>query len=137
MANEVPTLSLQGWLASPAEKIDRLLMYYFTTHASQTNVFSGSLASLTYQVQQYGHRPEQLREEMIDTLREFLQPYYESVNVDVVITQPEQGNDQRYDIRMDIELVHEGVRHTAGWLIHTLNSLVENYTRINNYGEIQ
>lgn len=137
MPKEVPTLSPQGWLSSPAEKIDRLLSYYFLTHASQSNLFQGSLVSLPKQVQQYGHDPDTLREEIRETLQSYLQPYFDSASVEVAISYPEKDNDRRYDVRLDIVLTQDGERHTAGHLISTLDSVVTRYMAQNNYGEFE
>lgn len=134
MAIEVPTLSSAGWLSGPAEKIDRLMSYYFTSERSQSTLFAGSVVSLPYHLQKYSHDEGTLREVIRDALRDYLEPHFDQVVVNIRTDVPNPDDPGRINLTFDVELVQDGVRYSAGRLIETHNGSMLKLINLNNQG---
>lgn len=83
----VPTLDKEGWLQyGEKNKLDRLLAYFFTSEASQSTLYYGTIP--TYQSIAANNIEDitTLREQLETNVTEYLRKYLESVNVEVYVT---------------------------------------------------
>lgn len=132
MAVDVPSLSPAGWLKSPAEKLDKLLSYYFVSEFSQTNIYFGQVTSLPHHIKLYGHSEDALTTAMRDALSRMLSPYFDGVEVNITTDQPAQGDEARIHIKIDIVVSQGGVKYSAGRVAETVNGSLMRILDINN-----
>lgn len=83
MANSLPTLSMDGNVSDPILKADRLLAYFFTSDAHQSNSFQGSIASLPYIIKECANNPQEVASMATSVLNNLFDSYYDSVNCDI------------------------------------------------------
>lgn len=102
MANPVPTLSPAGWLESGVEKLDMLLGYYLTSEANQTTLYYGNITSLPLLVAKYGKDESKLTEEVENSLRVFLERYYDNIEVEVNSQEIKNSPANQYGIAIKI-----------------------------------
>lgn len=124
MEPAVPSLSTDGWVTDIRKKADLVIAHYLASDYSQSNVFLTRITSLAYQVQTYGHDPEQLQPLIQSSLQAYLERYFESATVKVTIESSEQGT-ARYDIRFDGVVTQGGLRYSVGKLIEVQNNKVK------------
>lgn len=132
MAREVPSLSMAGWVSGPAEKLDKLLSYYFVSEHSQSNLYRGQVKSLPKDIQMYGNDPLSLTTIMRDNLQFLLMPYFDHVTVDVTTDRPNPTDPSRLHVMVDIVVVQDGQRYSAGRELQTLNGTLTRIIDINN-----
>lgn len=132
MGESVPTLSIAGFVKGAQEKMDRLLSYYFVSEHSQTNMFLGRIASLPYQIQQFGNDPSLLKQAMEDSLQGFLGRYFDSVTVNIDTDTPRPEDPNRTAVRVDIQVTEDGVAYSAGNMIELVNGKLASIININN-----
>lgn len=83
MANSLPTLSMDGNISDPIQKADRLLAYFFTSDAHQSNAWQGSIASLPYIIKECANNPHEVATMATSVLNQLFDNYYDSVNCDI------------------------------------------------------
>ena len=127
----IPSLSESGWISSPAEKVDKLLSYFVTSEYSQSNLYSGKIASFPYLIANYASDQYRLQAEIRETLESFLDRYFDSVDVDVKV-EDNPKNDSKLSIKLILVVTDDNVRYSAGREIQTLNSQFVKIGKINN-----
>jgi len=132
MSAPVPTLSSSGWVVELAEKVDRLMAYFFVSDHSQSNIYEGHVVSLPYIVQSYGNDDSSIRTAIQQNLNVLLGRYFEQSTVDVTVDLPTSDTDTRMTIRVDATVTDGRYRHSVGKLITTVNSRVVEIMDINN-----
>jgi hypothetical protein len=132
MAQSVPTLSIAGFVSGVREKMDTLLSYYFVSEHSQSNTYRGRIASLPYQIQQFGNDPTNLKQVMEDSLRGMLGRYFDAVTVDIDVNTPRPEDPNRVAIRVDIVVTQDGTTYSAGRLLNLTAGKLANIVNINN-----
>lgn len=83
MAESLPTLSLDGMVHDPLQKADRLLAYFFSSDAHQSNAFYGSIYSLPYILQQNANNPTDVASAASSALNALFDKYYDTVDCNV------------------------------------------------------
>ena len=134
MAREVPSLSPAGWVSGPAEKLDKLMSYYFVSEYSQSNLYKGQVKSLPKHIQAYGHDPLLLTTSMRESLQGLLQPYFDDITVDVTTETPNPDDPGRINVMVDIVVVQDGQRYSAGRELQTVNGTLSRIIDLNNHG---
>ncbi len=131
--NDVPTLSTSGWVGEISEKADRLTSYYFVSEHSQTNLYRDAVTSLPYQIQQFGHDEFELRQGVQGALSQYLNNYFDSVEVSADTSRPNPEDPNRITLTVSIIVTQDGVQYSLGRLIEVVNSKILNIIDINNY----
>ncbi len=132
MAIEVPSLSPAGWVSGPAEKLDRLLSYYFVSEYSQTNLYQGRVKSLPMHIKRYGNDENALQDAMRQALEELLRPYFDQVSVNITTDKPIKDDLGRINVMVDIQVQQDSVTYSAGRELETLNGTLMRIIDINN-----
>lgn len=81
----VPSLSLAGYVTSPAEKASLLLAHFFASDYNQTALYVNKIANFQFLLQEYGARIPTLCSEVQQTLSQYLLRYY-PLGVQVEVT---------------------------------------------------
>ena len=81
MYTPVPSMSTSGWISDPSSKLDRLLSYYFISRADQDALNVKTVYSINYLLAKNSYNPIQACEEIQINLKQYLQPYFQSVTV--------------------------------------------------------
>ena len=132
MTNPVPSLSSSGWVSELAEKVDRILAYFFVSDHSQSLLYAGNVTSLAYLVQQFGNDDLRITTEVQTQLSRLLERYFEAASVTVDVDHPVEGDESRLNIRVDATVIDGKYKHSIGKLISTVNSRVVEIMTINN-----
>jgi hypothetical protein len=86
MANTaVPTLDTAGWVTDGAEKLNRLLAYFFTTMNSQSNLYRSTINSIQSIIEKSGNDIDDLTSSLQRQLSIYLGRYYDNVTIKVYI----------------------------------------------------
>jgi hypothetical protein len=86
MANTaVPTLDTAGWVTDGAEKLNRLLAYFFTTMNSQSNLYSSTINSIQSIIEKSGSDIDDLTSSLQRQLSTYLGRYYDNVTIKVYV----------------------------------------------------
>lgn len=129
----VPTLSSSGWVVQISEKADKLLSYFFTSEASQSEVFVGSISSLPDIIKKCGHDDLELRSTMERTMRIYLERYFSAVDIVVTVESPEDGSaDNRTNVIVHVKVYEEGNAYEVGHLIEVVDSAIQRIILQNN-----
>lgn len=124
MANEVPTLSVKGWLEDPKAKADRILAYYLTSNHSQTNIFRGSIASLPKLVQQYGNDADALRTKSRQQLEQLFAGFFDQVFVETLVELVNPQDPNRLNLTVHIQVMQDGVPYDLANLLEISNRTI-------------
>lgn len=134
MGNPVPSLSASGWIYGIMEKADKLAAYYFTSDHSQSTLFANQIASLQYQIQQFGHSPFDLRRAMSTTLKTLLDKYFDGSEVEIDTETPLASDPNRIHVTVKITVIENDERYSFGRLIEAANGKVVSIVNLNNTG---
>lgn len=130
MSEDMPSLSSAGFIKDPAAKLEKVFAYFFIADYSQSNQHRGTIASLPYLIKTHGHRPEDLSDQIENTLRIVLSSYFDTADVKVSIKDPLDDGPE-YDIVVQGTVVEQGKTHGLAKLLsvsnNTLNK-VSNFT---------
>lgn len=86
MANTaVPTLDTAGWVTDGAEKLNRLLAYFFTTMNSQSNLYRSTINSIQSIIEKSGNDIDDLTSSLQRQLSIYLGRYYDNVTIKVYV----------------------------------------------------
>lgn len=132
MTVRVPSLTATGWLTELRERADALMAYYLTSEASQTHLYENKITSLPYHIRTYGSDEVKLRNRVETDLANYLQRYFEGLDVKVSTDIPDQNDPERLNLRLDITVMDQGSRYSLGKLIKVQNSKVLGIFDINN-----
>lgn len=135
-APPVPTLDTRGWLTEPSEKADALLCHYLQSDYSQTTLMVGSVKSFQYTLQRHPKDPLQLREAVSRELNLLFDAHFEATNVSVTVQvpndqDPQYESDAKYNVNITIDVTDNGVVHSVGKLISTIDSRVAKIIDLN------
>lgn len=129
----VPTLSAAGWVFSLGEKIDKLMSHFVNSDSAQSQLYPGHVANLPYLVRRYGHDETALVRECRRTLELYLGRYFpEGVNVEVTYDNQKLSDSGQIDLRIAVDVLHEGQRYSVGALLETDGTSFKSYVQMNN-----
>jgi hypothetical protein len=128
----VPSLSTKGFLRDPYEKADQLSADFFQNQASQTNFYKGEISSLTFLLNKHSNDSSALRAAVKDTLTTLFSRYFDMVEVDVTIQFPETKADSRFDLRVELTFMQNGITYNLGKLVEIVDSKLNNVVGLIN-----
>lgn len=131
----LPSLSQDGWVSSTKEKLDYLMSHFFLSDYSQTFLYTGYVASLSYILQANQNKMIDTKNAVINTLTDYLSRYkFTDVVVDVGIKE-EELNSSRQIMSIYISVTdHENKSHTFSSVIETNDSKFSKVIQLNNEG---
>ena len=132
MGNPLPTLSSSGFVSGIAEKADRLMSYYFTSEASQSNLYRGEVTSLPKQIQLLGNDEAALAARIRTELERLFGNYFDGVEVNVSTDIPNTADPNRINVTVSATLIDGGQQYSLGRLINVVNSRIAKIIDINN-----
>ncbi len=134
LATYVPTLSEDGWENSPEKMGDILISHFFISDYSQTQIYTGQVASLPYLVQKNQSDLSGLFTDITSVLTRYLSRYLQNVVVEV--NQNSQYTTGSFiAINLFVSFMgSNGKSYTLSNIIETLNSKILNITKLNNDG---
>lgn len=127
-SNPLPTLSTLGYLTSPMEKADRLMSYFFESDASQSQLFTKSVYSLQYLIQQHNQDIPTLCGQIKTNLTNYLNGYFDSSEVECTYSE----EDNKVTIKLYADVVENGKKYSLGKLIETINGSFNKVISLNN-----
>lgn len=128
----VPSLSPQGWVTSPADKIDLLMSYFYTAMYSQTTLWQGNVTSLQWIIEEYGNDPSEVTLQLRDRVERYLNRYYPKVDVRCSNDDGSDNLTGNITLMLDIVITEEGKDYSVGAKIRTRNSKLQEIIKINN-----
>lgn len=126
-------LTLSGTLDHPVQMSDYLLASYFKTLRSQSYLYArgGVVHSLVGDLATSQNNPRLLEEQVATSLTSLFRPYFDEVNVNVTVTEPEETPNMLV-LQMAIAVTDGGLTHNVTYQLMTSNSTVRNITKLNN-----
>lgn len=127
MVMAVPTLSTAGFLEDPAQKLDKILSYFFVADRSQSNVHLGLVSSLPYIIKQHTHNVTELTNETQSALLRMLEVYFDSASVTVrVENSAENGNE--YNMFVEAAVTSNRKEYSLYRLVSVANETIDKVT---------
>lgn len=134
LASFVPTLSEDGWENSPEKMGDILISHFFISDYSQTQIYTGQVASLPYLIQKNQGDLPSLFTDITSVLTRYLSRYLQNVVVEVnQNTQYSTGSFIAINLFVSY-MGANGKTYTLTNIIQTLNSKILNIIKLNNDG---
>lgn len=123
MPMAVPTLSTAGFLEDPAQKLDKILSYFFVADKSQSNVHDGLVSSLPYIIKEYSHNVNQLVNETQNAIIRMLNASFDECTVTVrVEDSKENGNE--YNMFVEATVISDRKDYTLYRLVSVANETI-------------
>ena len=97
------SMDTRGVIRGMKQKATAILDTYFASDASQSNMYSGDVVSISKDVQAAGHNTQALKDKIAASLAKIYQRYFFSVVVDVTITDIDE-DEGKIDIRASVRL---------------------------------
>ena len=76
-----PDLSVDGWINEPLKVANKLLLDFFTSLHSQSNLFMNNINSYSQLMYMYGDRPQELADNTKSVLSKYFSDMFDSVEV--------------------------------------------------------
>lgn len=134
MTIPVPSLTVAGWVKSPAEKADLLFSHYYESDKFQTYIYGNNVANLQHVIEQNSHDVVALVQAIRSSLEVYLGRYYEAVLVDVSVDEEseeyKQGN---VKLKVYCRITENGKDYSFARLIETIDSKLKQVVKINNF----
>jgi len=134
MTIPVPSLTVAGWVKSPAEKADLLFSHYYESDKFQTYIYGNNVANLQHVIEQNSHDVVALVQAIRSSLEVYLGRYYEAVLVDVSVDEEseeyKQGN---VKLKVYCRITENGKDYSFARLIETIDSKLKQVAKINNF----
>lgn len=130
----LPSLSLDGWVGSTAEKSDYLLSHFFLSEKSQTALYTGHVASLPGIIQQYKGDMIGVSEAVRATLYKYFSRYFYDVTSECTY-ETESADSSKVALKIFVSFTDStGHSYTLGRLATLVNSKIEKIVQYNNTG---
>lgn len=131
MSTPVPSLSAAGWITAPADKADKLMAHFFEAEKSQTYLYGDNVSSLQWTVEQFGHNPNAMTQELRTTLERYLNRYYTSSTINVSVV---DDGTPRYELRVFIQVTDNGKQYSFGKELQMNNGKLAKIISLNDQG---
>lgn len=76
-----PDLSIDGWINEPLKVANKLLLDFFTSLHSQSNLFMNNINSYSQLIYMYGDKPQELADNTRSVLSKYFSDMFDSVEV--------------------------------------------------------
>ncbi len=128
----VPTLSVVGWVRSPAEKADMLFSHFYESEKAQTALYGDNIANLQWLIEEYGSNIVNLLAEMRQAFEKYLSAYYDAVNASVTSNDGIENTNGHITISVHIDVTEEGKTYSFGRLLKITDSKIAQIIAQNN-----
>jgi len=132
--NDVATLSLAGYLKTPAEKADALMAHAQASDKSQTALYGGAVTSLAWLFDQYSADLGKLCDEVRKAYLDLFGRHFDNTEVTTSLDPIAEGNDNRFVLRLYISFTQDDKSYTVGNLLYGLNGKYQKTMKIKEYG---
>lgn len=130
----VPTLSLDGWVKSTAEKADYLISHFYLSERSQTFLYLREVASMQWIVQETQGDPSSTCKLLREEISKYFGRYFTNVTVDATFSH-DPPNSGKIAIRFFVSFTDNFDKEfILSRLVNILNSKIETISKINNTG---
>lgn len=130
----VPSLSLDCWVTSTANKADYLISHFFLSEKSQTALYGNEVSSLQWIIQNTQGDLNKLTSLMRSSLSSYFSRYFKSVNVEVTTNEVTPGSN-KIELRLFLSFADkDGKEFILAKLIDILDSKINSIVTINNTG---
>lgn len=126
-----PTLSTQGWVRDPSEKLDSLLAWFFLSEQNQSQLYSNEITSLPKIIQQHNNDANKIATTIKEELSTYLGEYFEGVEVNMGVTQ-NPSNASKIDLTLAIGITDNEISANYKRLLKIENSKMQEIAKINN-----
>lgn len=109
MGDVVPSLTADGFVSNKSEQMKKLFEYFLASDYSQSNTFSGKIASLKYIITTY-KEPADIKREIEKALTIQYRAHFDTVSILVSVYTDTNGAVTRYVI--NISAISNGTTYT-------------------------
>lgn len=128
----VPSLSEQGWLNAPDQKVDFLLAHFFEANASQSYLYRGTVNSMQNLIADHGEDIAALCQSITRTLETYFGKYFDNAVVETSHNLADVSN--KVTIKMRISVSIGDKTYTVNELIEQVNSKFVRVVKLINDG---
>ena len=122
----IPTLSLDGCIATSDIKIVKIFEHFLASEKDQSNIFNGYIASLKYILDEYSNVND-IEEGITLTLTGIYTRYFDSVDIEVNVDDNDD-KESTYNISIDIDVMDEyGNKYSLSRSLENINSEVYSF----------
>lgn len=122
--NPVISLSSKGILTQPNDKADELFGCFMLSNASQSNIYSGNVASFPGIIQANANNPDGLARDVKQALTTLYSGHFDAVLADVSIRDVNDNTDNRYAVTINVTYTQGNESYSLGKLATVTTSLV-------------
>lgn len=133
----VPSLTRAGWITEIKDKCDLLMSYYFYSDYSQSNFYLGNISSLPDIINKYGNEQNKIAFQMQDQMHLYLLRYFESVECSVTALIPEDPEDNRMQLVVNIVVGEKGVKYDFYRMLNVRGNTLTEIVERNNSGSLE
>lgn len=113
MSSPIPSLSAQGLVSDPLQKLDKLLAYMFVSEANQSYLYNGKVVSVAAIRQQNENNPAAFATALQTAVNDYIKQHFDQVAVKTTIEDP-LGNGQ-YNMLLTVIVVDNSRDYTSAW----------------------
>jgi hypothetical protein len=125
----VPTFTLSGWVKTPEERIDRIILYYTNTNPSQTLRYNGHVVSLQSAIFRAGDSMDQLARIVAKDLTfVFTNNFPEGATVTVEAHAIDDSG--RHNLEIEVVVTDNGKQYNAAQTLTRIDSDYVKYRRV-------
>lgn len=129
--NVVPQMGAYGWCEDDDPKLDTLLAHAYTCNFSQSQIFYGSVCSISKIFQENRANPAALAARLSEAFTTYLSKFFETVDVKATVDNPDETVAV---IRMKIGYVSKGKQKTALRALQPSGGIFQHVVRVLNDG---
>lgn len=127
-----PALDVEGWVTSGVHIADYIFSHFFLSDYSQTQLYVGHVASLSWILQTHQNDIRQIVSTTENTLKSYFQRYFNNVVAEVSHSlDPVNPSKIQLTVYVSFE-DSDGKQHTLGRLLDVIESKVAKVKKLNN-----
>ena len=130
----IPTLSARGWLQDPISTLDLLFAHFLASDYSQTYMYPDNVSSLPYLIHLYGDKPDELVNNIRDTLSKYMGRYFDTVDIDVRVDNSNGNIRDVYSIILNLSVIREDTVYEIGRILRIKDGKFNKVIKLNNDG---
>lgn len=131
--NPVPTLSTDGWVTSPAPRLDYLFVYAFESDFLQSVIYNGKVTSVQWILAQNPKDMNAAAEALKTALITYFQRYYDSATVEVVASDTVPATSAtKTTLTIYVSVILDGITYNAGKILSIVDGKMASFKDINN-----
>ena len=130
---KIPTLSTDGFISDPNQKLEKLVVYFITAEHSQSNTFIDKVNSLKYLVAQYSENITKFKSAVELALSNLVGAYFDTVSVMVDFDEDENGSElSTFKLNIDITASNTDTAEYARFStdVNVINGVLASYNKL-------